>query len=228
MSEDPAAPQTPVLVDLEDAVNILSPTVDCLSPTQLRPSTSPTSSTPSSSPDDKKLKESDLLNSEESLVNSHFVQEDDGNADLYAKVDKVALPEPLVVGLDLDVGSDTPIIQKDNGSDVLNAPDSDSDSDKIKASPVQVDSGRNEANPPTNQVASGKGKQEVIPVIDLEEDLIVEFINTDSLYPDKESPVKSSPSMKRIILFSPVKGEGNLLSLKPHYMTTVVHPIQVW
>ena len=68
MSDDPATPKIQVLVDQEEEVNILSPEVNCLTPTLPRPSISPTSSTPSSSPGEKGLKESDLLNSEQSLV----------------------------------------------------------------------------------------------------------------------------------------------------------------
>ena len=183
MSDDPATPLPPVLVilDQEEVVNNVTPSVDCSLPTPLRPSTSPTSSTPSSSPDDRKLKESELLNGEESLVNSHFAIEDDGTSELTAQVGRVALSEPINEVVNLVLGNDTPIIQVDNkGSDSSIVNDSDCDSVRLKASPVQVDSGRNGVNPPTNQVVSGQGKQVVIPVIDLEADRIVDYVMKES------------------------------------------------
>ena len=78
MSEDPLTP-TPkqvILVELEEEPISHSTVLDTISPTTMRPSLSPTSSTPSSSPDDKGLKQSELRNSEESLVGSQIIQED--------------------------------------------------------------------------------------------------------------------------------------------------------
>ena len=68
MSDDPKTPRTPEVVDLVEELQSKSPELE--DHTTPRSSTSPTSSTPSSSPYDKGLKNSELLSSDESLVNS--------------------------------------------------------------------------------------------------------------------------------------------------------------
>ena len=74
MSDDPMTPRTPELVELDVDPPRNSPVMDSEAHATPRPSTSPTSSTPSSSPYDKGLKESELLSSDESLVDSPITQ----------------------------------------------------------------------------------------------------------------------------------------------------------
>ena len=80
MSDDPMTPKTPELVELDMDTPRNSPVLVNEARDTPRPSTSPTSSTPSSSPNDKGLKDSELLSSDESLVDSPITQEGNSTA----------------------------------------------------------------------------------------------------------------------------------------------------
>ena len=169
MSDDPKTPRTPEVVDLDEEPQRKSPVLeDHATP---RPSTSPTSSTPSSSPYDKGLKNSELLSSDESVVDSPIAQAGNSIASPITQAGRGNTEDEVV-------RDNTPTIKADSWEG------------EISTSPIQADSVKNKAKTPTIQADSREDKELGIPLIDLGEDE-VEIV-------EGVEPVKTSTALKEI------------------------------
>ena len=218
MSLDPVTPVLPILVvlDQEDS-NPSSVSADFIPPTPERVSCSPTSSTPSSSPEERSLKESELLNGEESRVSSHFATDEDYKAAITNITNEAPPAEFRVSDLKLPESSSEVPTQIHQVVDLVSSEDNSDDSEySHKASHVHIDNksyitssssssnSSSSSSSPISQKTNGKRRQLISDTAEERKEVILDYEVNESL--EKEDH-KVNNSEKRSRMFSTMEKE---------------------